>query len=198
MNSQSALNLDPIEWLHRILDQWPGGLVDSRRAEYSSLIECVECLLAGGDNVWLQLPRCISEVFADRGWAWNGFYVRHGDQLDLAPGAAGPPVCATLLLDGDGAVGRSGSCWDAMLMNQCIALQDVKKWPGYVSCDGESSLQTVSGIICPVRDATQRPIAVWDLDAEQRISADDPVLMSRLLETLSAVLQPIPDDFSRD
>ena len=152
--------------------------------------------MGSGQSIWRQIPRAIHDIFASRGWGWNGFYVQHGNQLDLAEGAVGPPVCATLFLADSAAVGSSGSCWDAILMNQPIALHDVTGWPGYVSCDGESRLKTVSGLVCPVRDADHRPIAVWDLDAEERLAPEDALFMSRVFATLSALLEPGAEDFA--
>ena len=184
------------DWLTSCLNQWPGGLRAERHAEYAQLTENLVSILGGGQSIWRQLPQTVHDIFGSRGWAWNGFYVRHGNQLDLAEGAVGPPVCATLFLQNRGDVGSSGSCWDAILMNQSIALNDVTQWPGYVSCDGESRLQTIAGIVCPVRGANHQPIAVWDLDTEAKLAPEDPVFMSRLLETLSVALQPSADDFA--
>ncbi len=109
--------------------------------------------------------------------------------------AAGPPVCHTM--EGSGGVGTSGMCFDALLMNQTLVAAEVKRWPGYVSCDGESGLETRSGIVCPIRGARATPLAVWDLDSTQEAEPEDPPFFDRLLATLSALLEPAPDDFGR-
>jgi putative methionine-R-sulfoxide reductase with GAF domain len=121
--------------------------------------------------------------------------VRRGDELHLANGAAGPPVCSPLKLEKDGRAGSSGSCWDALLMNQTMAVDDVAQWPGYVSCDGASGLNTVSSIVSPIRDSRGRPIAVWDLDSEQKVAPEDAFFMGSYFDTLSALLKPSEADF---
>ena len=184
------------EWLHLLLRQWLGGIPDERETEYASVIRGTADLLKLGESFWQQLPSLLYDVFGSRGWKWNGVYVRRGDELQLAEGAAGPPVCSPLILDESGNVGSSGSCWDAVLMNQTIALDNVAQWPGYVSCDEASSLKTASGIVCPIRDGTGRPIAVWDLDSEERIVPEDPIFMGHFFDTLSALLKPREADFA--
>jgi len=81
-------------------------------------------------------------------------------------------------------------------MNQTIAVDDVAQWPGYVSCDGASGLNTASSIVCPIRDSEGRPIAVWDLDSEQKLAPEDAVFMARFFDTLSALLKPSEADFA--
>jgi putative methionine-R-sulfoxide reductase with GAF domain len=178
-----------------VLRQRPGGIPDERETEYVRVIRSTADLLRPGNSFWKRLPALLHDVFGNRGWKWNGVYVRCGDQLQLAEGAAGPPVCSPLILDASGSVGSSGACWDAVLMNQTIALENVSQWPGYVSCDGTSSLKTVSGIVCPIRDGKGRPIAVWDLDSEERLAPTDPIFMGHLFDTLSALLRPAETDF---
>ena len=193
---EQTTTCQPVEWLLRCLMQWPGGLSAERNSEYSRLTHDLATILDKGQSIWRHLPQAVNDIFGDRGWAWNGFFVRHDNQLDLADGAVGPPVCATLFLADKGGVGSSGSCWDAILMNQPIALDNVERWPGYASCDGVGGLKTVSGIVCPVRGADQQPIAVWDLDSVEKLKPEDSVFMSRVLETLSVALQPNAADFN--
>ena len=183
------------DWMHMLLRQWPGGLTAEREAEYARLIRRTADLLRQGGPFWRDLPTLIRDVFGGRGWKWNGVYVRRGDELHLANGAAGQPVCSPLKLEKDGRAGSSGSCWDALLMNQTMAVDDVAQWPGYVSCDGASGLNTVSSIVSPIRDSRGRPIAVWDLDSEQKVAPDDAFFMGSYFDTLSALLKPSEADF---
>ena len=87
-------------------------------------------------------------------------------------------------------------CFDGLDLNQTLAAYDVKAWPGYVSCDSSSGLSTVSGIVAPVRDPGGRPIAVWDLDANQRIEPGDVRFADVLFGTLARCLPFRPDDFA--
>jgi putative methionine-R-sulfoxide reductase with GAF domain len=194
MKDGLASNLS--EWLHLLLRQWPAEIPVEREAEYASVIKGTAELLRQGEPIWGRLPALVHDIFGGRGWKWNGVYVRHGDELRLAEGAAGPPVCSPLKLDKSGNVGSSGSCWDAVLMNQTIALDDVSQWPGYVCCDEASSLKTAAGIVCPIRDGTGKPIAVWDLDSEDKLAPEDPIFMGLFFDTLSALLKPGEADFA--
>jgi putative methionine-R-sulfoxide reductase with GAF domain len=194
MKEDLATNLS--EWLHLVLRQWPGGMADERRNEYTRVISGTADLLTQGEALWRKLPTLLHDVFGSRGWKWNGVYVRCGDELRLAEGAAGPPVCSPLILDESGGVGSSGSCWDAVLMNQTIALAHVSQWPGYVSCDETSGLQTASGIACPIRDGNGRPIAVWDLDSAESLAPEDPIFLGHFFDTLSALLKPDETDLA--
>ncbi|MCB9891894.1 MAG: hypothetical protein H6832_15695 [Planctomycetes bacterium] len=135
-------------------------------------------------HVLSALPRMIGQRFERRGWAWNGYYVAREDASALDLGHAfGPPVCTPL--DRNGGILASGMCWDAILANQALLAEDVGQWPGYVSCDNKSGLTTAAGLVCPIRDATGRPVGVWDLDAHGALTASDLRAMGALFSTLS-------------
>ena len=176
------------EWMHRSIDLGP-SLPPPRRDEQRALVDAIAPTLLRADP-WTSVAEAIHGVLASRGWAWNGFYMRHQPDQLLLVGACGPPVCATLDRTGD--VGSSGMCWDAILMNQTVVATDVAQWPGYVSCDGESGLGTVAGLVCPVRDERGRPVGVWDLDSTRPLEPEDGPFMDRLFATLSAVHPPDP------
>ena len=158
---------------------------ERRRTTQHAAIEAIaERLVDGGDAGALMaaLPRVLGDAMQAFGWSWNGFYVAHPDGRLRLGHAYGPPVCAEL--ERHGGLLSSGMCFDAYLLNQCLVVPDVKVWPGYVSCDAESGLNTVGGIVCPVRDPDGRPLGVWDLDATQPVTAGD----GRLVESLFAGL----------
>lgn len=175
------------DWMTRALDLAPTAIPKPRRAEYAALIEVAAGLFSDPEP-WRQLPAAIRHVFGDRGWAWNGIYARHTEDQLLLVAAAGPPVCATLDAPAGAGVGDAGMCWDALLMNQTVVAANVKAWPGYVSCDGESGLATVAGLVCPIRDEDGRPVAVWDLDSTAPLAPEDPPFMDRFWASFSALL----------
>ena len=192
MSEKTAARLQ--RWMNQTLCQWP-GLAGARRWEYNEVLWRTCQLLEDSLHCWEGLPAVIQTVLGGRGWAWNGIYVRDGGTLRLYA-AAGPPVCASIDLIGDQGVGSSGMCFDAILMNQTLIADQVKDWPGYVSCDSESNLTTLAGMVCPIRNAHGTPIAVWDLDATQAILPEDSLFFDRLFATLSALLKPEPATFS--
>ncbi len=170
----------------------------TRLAEYRALATAIAPLVDSVPGPWAQLPGLIHRMLGPRGYAWNGIYARDGEDLRLVA-AEGPPVCASLHRVDEGGEGsdqrhlpgRSGMCFDAMIMNQTLVASDVKAWPGYVSCDGESGLATVAGMVCPIRNDQGTPIAVWDLDAVAPLAPEDGPWFDALFATLSALLQPV-------
>ena len=186
MNNETATRFE--SWMTQMLDHRAGAVAPDRSADYRALIDLTRQHLeeCEGHDLYQRLPRAIQSVFERRGWDWNGIYALDGDKLKLFA-AAGPPVCAEL--DRSGGVGESGMCFDALGMNQTLVTDDPKKWPGYVSCDGESGLQTAAGIVSPIRDDDHRPVAVWDLDAVAPLSDSDPIFMDHYFATLS-IMRP--------
>ena len=159
---------------------------DARRQALQTILDGTESLLERPTSELLAaLPRLIGETMQPFGWLWNGFYAYRGDDRSSihASRAYGPPVCSSLERSG-GAL-SSGMCFDAITLNQTMAAYETKQWPGYVSCDATSGLATVSGIVCPIRDANDRAIAVWDLDSTQTIDPADVRTMDVLFATLS-------------
>ena len=178
--------------LLELVDQLPGDLDQDRRAAYLRLISgCAEIM--DQPEAWSGLPELIRQEMQSFGWAWNGIYHLHGKtphrRLQLGA-AAGPPVCATLEeIPGE----RSGMCFDAVRHGRILVAADVQSWPGYVSCDGESGLATVSSIVRPLLNQDGDVVAVWDLDALEAVHPCDALLMDALLEGFSAFGPPQTD-----
>ncbi|MFN0059209.1 MAG: hypothetical protein ACKVX7_12175 [Planctomycetota bacterium] len=178
-------------WMSATLDLVPGGLAAPERDQYRRLIAATRDVLArdpSGRELWATVPQLIQAEFGSRGWRWNGVYARRNGVLELIV-AAGPPVCAQL--EPRGGIGRSGMCYDALLMNQTLVAADVRRWPGYVSCDDESGLTTVSGMVCPLRSAFGTPVAIWDLDSTAPLAPSDPLFFDRYFATLSALVPSV-------
>ena len=180
------------DWMHQLLDQWPGECPVELRERYRMLITRTGELLSAGLPLWPQLTGVIRELFQERGWEWNGIYVLDGDSSLRLAYAAGPPACAQI--ERKGGVGTSGMCFDAVSMNQTLVAADVARWPGYVSCDGDSGIATCSGMVCPIRDATGAPVAVWDVDATRPLAVADAVFFDRYFATLGSLLNPTRRD----
>ncbi|MFQ5654382.1 MAG: hypothetical protein ACE5GW_06595 [Planctomycetota bacterium] len=180
-------------WMEGCLELYPGGVATERAGEHRRIVEGVARLLERAREPWQELPGVIAEVLGERGWAWNGIYALRGEDRASAPLAlaagAGPPVCGTI--ERRGGAGTSGLCFDALLMNQTVAVGDVGRWPGYVSCDDESGLATVAGLASPIRNPSGTPIGVWDLDSTRPLEPLDATFIDRLIATLSALLRPV-------
>ena len=81
-------------------------------------------------------------------------------------------------------------CFDAMLMNQTLITNEVSRWPGYVSCDGPSGLETTAGMVCPIRNGVGIPFAVWDLDSTRFLEGADAFFFDRFYASLSSFERP--------
>ena len=77
-----------------------------------------------------------------------------------------------------------------MQQGSILVAADVSRWPGYISCDGESGLNTVAAMARPIIDASGEVVAVWDLDCSQQICASDALVMDSLIEGLSLAGPP--------
>ncbi len=184
--------LDFENTLLQLVEQLPGDLDENRRTAYRRLINGCAGVMDHPDS-WSLLPGVICTEMESFGWAWNGIYHLHGKtprrRLQLGA-AAGPPVCATLEeIPGE----RSGMCFDAVRHGRILVAADVRSWSGYVSCDGESGLATVSAIVRPLLNANGDVVAVWDLDAVEAVHPCDALLMDALLEGFCAFGPPQSD-----
>jgi GAF domain-containing protein len=95
---------------------------------------------------------------------WTGFYVV--DPLKPGELVVGPyqGTLGCLRI----AFGR-GVCGTAAQTGVTQLVKDVHAFPGHIACDGRSA----SEIVVPVRDASGRLIAVFDVDSEQPAAFDE-------------------------
>lgn len=171
--------------------QWPGNGYRVRQAIHDRFLDSLPDPETPG--FWKSLPRYIREGFHPEGWEWNGIYsVETFEKLRLVA-AAGPVVCNELVRTGG--PGSSGMCWDTVLLGFPLVARDVRTWPGYVSCDGESGLDTVASMTYPIVDRYNKIIAVWDMDSTKPIHPGDCNFIERFFSVMNAVYTPAHEDF---
>ncbi len=160
-------------------------LTDLRRM----LLDDIAGALLMDHTPWKTLVQSVSQHFDSVGWKWNGLYrLEARDRLELHL-AAGPPVCQTLY--GDGEVGSSGMCFDALYRHQSLSTNEAHDWPGYVSCDHESGLSTSGALVIPLLKADGSAYwGVWDLDSESPLMSSDALFMERLIACLATLTPP--------
>jgi len=170
-----------------VIAQLPGDLDEKHRESYRSVVWLL-CQSWDQGDPWEALPAAVAAGMKDSGWEFNGIYALRGvspeRRLELLH-AAGPPVCATI--EEKGPLHSSGLCFDAVLEGTWQIAADVSTWPGYVSCDGESGLKTISGIAIPLTDATGSIRGVWDLDSTIPLDSSDTLFICALIGRLLAV-----------
>jgi putative methionine-R-sulfoxide reductase with GAF domain len=172
--------------LHLIIDQLPGEIPSMRLSAYRELVS--RCSLALDEqDPWAELPAIIADLMGAFGWGWNGIYLLKGNgaqrSLELLH-AAGPPVCTTIEETPDSE--NNGMCFDAVNQGSILVASDVKKWPGYISCDEESGLETCSGMARPILDEAGDVVAVWDVDSTEPLNPADGLLLDALIEGFGA------------
>ena len=104
---------------------------------------------------------------------WAGCYVLRGGELVLGP-FQGKPACTRI------AVGK-GICGQAAAERKTLVVEDVRKFPGYIACDSETSAEIVIPII-----KEGRLLGVLDLDSPLvgRFDAEDQAGLERLVTAL--------------
>lgn len=180
------ISVDLERRLNLVIDQLPGDVPAVRRDAYRILVSR-SCIALDDHDGWSLLPGIVGETMGSFGWGWNGIYqLKDGGsvrRLELLHGA-GPPVCTTIEEQPDSQ--PSGMCFDAVQQGSILIAFDVTKWPGYISCDGESGLKTVAGIARPILDESGEVVAVWDLDCTEQLNPADALVMDALIEGFGA------------
>ncbi len=172
--------------LNLVIDQLPGDVPTVRKDAYR-ILASRSCIALDDQDGWSLVPGVVGETMGSFGWGWNGIYLLKGGgstrRLELLH-AAGPPVCNIIEERPDS--GPSGMCFDAVHQGSILIAADVKNWPGYISCDGESGLETVASIARPILDGSGEVVAVWDLDSTEELIPADALVMDALLEGFGA------------
>jgi GAF domain-containing protein len=97
------------------------------------------------------------------GHLWTGFYrVVESDQLLRVGPYQGTLGCLDI------AFGR-GVCGMAAAQKRSVVVEDVREFPGHITCDARSR----SEIVAPVLDAAGKLLAVLDVDAAEAGAFDD-------------------------
>lgn len=123
---------------------------------------------------------------------WAGFYLvgparRPGaDELVLGP-FQGLPACIRLPYN-------KGVCGTAWARNTSLVVADVHAFPGHIACDSAS----LSEVVVPLRDASNRVVGVLDLDSPRhgRFTDDDLRGLEAFCHTLESRLAFHPKESS--
>lgn len=106
---------------------------------------------------------------------WCGFYRLIDGELVVGP-YQGPVACQVLKKN-------TGVCWAGVNEEKTIVVPDVHKFPGHIACDSRSK----SEIVVPVKDKTNKIIAVLDIDSSEHNSFDG--TDAKYLEIIVALLK---------
>jgi GAF domain-containing protein len=130
---------------------------------YAQLDAHVRAVLDGVDDPITGMATVSCLVHHAFGHLWTGFYrvIEPGRLLRVGP-YQGTLGCLEI------AFGR-GVCGTAAAEGRTVVVEDVHAFPGHIACDGRSA----SEIVVPVRDASGRLVAVFDVDSERVGAFDD-------------------------
>jgi L-methionine (R)-S-oxide reductase len=105
---------------------------------------------------------------------WTGFYICRDEKLVVGP-YQGPVACQEL-------EPRTGVCWAVVERKEAVIVPDVHAYPGHIACDSRSA----SEIALPVRDQSDKTVAVFDVDSDEKdmFSDADRRYLSRILELI--------------
>jgi len=153
-----------------------------KEQRYAAVAQEIDAVLAGEPNLTARMATVagmLAQAFDD--YFWTGFYVVDPDKPDeLVVGPyQGTLGCLRI------AFGR-GVCGTAAATGETQVVEDVNAIPNHIACDSRSQ----SEIVVPVRDATGKLIAVFDVDSERLAAFDalDAQWLERILgETFGGV-----------
>ncbi|MCY7420245.1 MAG: GAF domain-containing protein [Chitinophagaceae bacterium] len=111
----------------------------TREEQYQSLIQQIQGLLTGEDDLVANLANVAAALKEQFGWLWVGFYLVKKYELVLGPFQG--PVACTRISKGRGVCGTS---WKEA---QTLIVPDVEKFPGHIACSSASKSEIVVPII---------------------------------------------------
>ena len=126
----------------------------TKEEQYQSLIQQIQGLLAGEDDLVANLANVSAALKEQFGWLWVGFYLVKKYELILGP-FQGPIACTRI------SKGR-GVCGTSWAKAQTLIVADVEKFPGHISCSSASK----SEIVIPIMQDGE-VVGVLDVDSTE-------------------------------
>ena len=149
-------------------------LRDVPKAEaYETLAEHVESVLAGIDDPIAGMATISALLHHGFGHLWTGFYrVVEPDRLLRVGPYQGTLGCLDIEFG-------KGVCGTAAARRETVLVENVREFPGHITCDARSQ----SEIVVPVFDGARRLIAVLDIDSDRvgAFDAADRAALERLM-----------------
>ena len=126
----------------------------TKEEQYQSLIQQLQGLLAGEDDLVANLANVSAALKQQFGWLWVGFYLVKKYELILGP-FQGPVACTRI------SKGR-GVCGTSWAKAQTLIVADVEKFPGHIACSSASR----SEIVIPIMQDGE-VVGVLDVDSTE-------------------------------
>ena len=126
----------------------------TRKEQYHSLIQQLQGLLAGEDDLVANLANVSAALKQQFDWLWVGFYLVKKYELILGP-FQGPVACTRI------SKGR-GVCGTSWAKAQTLIVADVENFPGHIACSSASR----SEIVIPIMQDGE-VVGVLDADSTE-------------------------------
>ena len=107
----------------------------SKEEKYISLLPQIEALVAGEEDVVVNLANISAALKETFGFFWVGFYIVKGKELVLGP-FQGPIACTRI---GYG----KGVCGTVWKEGKTLLVPDVEAFPGHIACNSASKSEIV-------------------------------------------------------
>ncbi len=146
--------------------------------ENTLLYQQAKQLLAGTDNPISALANVSALLYHSlENINWAGFYLRHGQRLELGP-FQGKPACTAIDF-------AKGVCGTAAAQDRVLRVADVHQFEGHIACDSASA----SEIVLPLHH-NGVVVGVLDIDSpgKDRFSAEDEAALAALAHLLEETI----------
>lgn len=152
---------------------------EDRSVVYAELLPQIEALVAGEDDLVVNLANIAAVLKEAFGFFWVGFYLEKGDQLVLGP-FQGPLACTRINFG-------EGVCGHAYSTRETVIVPNVDEFPGHIVCSSASK----SEIVVPIFDKNGEVFGVLDVDSDRLddFSEIDAVGLSRIVATIASATQ---------
>jgi len=152
--------------------------MNDKRTRYQALLTKIKMLLDEKAILVSNLANVAAAIKEDFSFFWVGFYLVSENELQLGP-FQGTVACTKIAFG----KGVCGSSWEK---KEIIIVDDVKIFPGHISCNEV----TMSEIVLPVIDKVGKVIAVLDIDSKEIAGFDaiDKQYLTQVVKAIESIL----------
>jgi GAF domain-containing protein len=131
------------------------NMKEKKKGMYKKSKEIIKLMLANENDELVKMTT-ISAILKQNisYFLWVGFYRLQGNQLLVGP-YQGNPACLRISMN-------KGICGKSATEKRTIIVDEVDKFPGYITCDSN----TKSEIVVPVFNQHNKLIGVLDVDSQ--------------------------------
>lgn len=152
--------------------------MNDKLSRYQALLPKINALIDIEAGLIANLANISAAIKEEFDFLWIGFYLVSGKELLLGP-FQGPVACTKIAFG----TGVCGSSWE---MEEILIVDDVKAFPGHISCNEESR----SEIALPIINKSGDVVAVFDIDSKKiaTFDATDNQYLNEVVKAIESIL----------